>query len=158
MKFNNISDRFSFFLKHLCTHPILFFLPIPGEIQQTKRQDAWGILHMLHLHLHQSLHPPDDRHSWVSLVNIGFCFFFFLVSNYKWNLIKDWINWPGVHGIRRSDPLHNFNNSVWEVHLFAKTNYTVNNLSIYCDNPFKKFIAFPTTYLHQEFWSNFWES
>ena len=40
---------------------------VAGAVQQAEGQDVGGLLHLLHIHLCQPLHPPDDRYSRVSL-------------------------------------------------------------------------------------------
>ena len=43
------------------------FKLVAGAVQQAEGQDVGGLLHLLHIHLCQPLHPPDDRYSRVSL-------------------------------------------------------------------------------------------
>ena len=45
----------------------MMFKLVAGAIQQAEGQDVGGLLHLLHIHLCQPLHPPDDRYSRVSL-------------------------------------------------------------------------------------------
>ena len=43
-----------------------------GAIQQTERQDAGSLLHLLNIHLRQPLYPPDDCYTRVSFDNIQY--------------------------------------------------------------------------------------
>ena len=43
------------------------FKLVAGTVQQAEGQDVGGLLHLLHIHLCQPLHSPDDRYSSVSL-------------------------------------------------------------------------------------------
>ena len=45
----------------------IMFKLVAGAVQQAEGQDVGGLLHLLHIHLCQPLHPTDDRYSRVSL-------------------------------------------------------------------------------------------
>ena len=61
-------ETFCFFSNVLSRKNVeMKFKLVAGALQQAEGQDVGGLLHLLHIHLCQPLHPPDDRYSRVSL-------------------------------------------------------------------------------------------
>ena len=61
-------ETFCFFSNVLSRKNVeMKFKLVAGALQQAEGQDVGGLLHLLHIHLCQPLHSPDDRYSRVSL-------------------------------------------------------------------------------------------